>query len=84
MVALVVGESMKILNRKISKYESPLIIAEIGINHGDLKVAKMVLAAAKSGCECIKHQTHFVEDEMTEEAKKFFHLMQIFLFGSDV
>ena len=40
----------------------------------------MVLAAAKSGCECIKHQTHFVEDEMTEEAKKFFHLMQIFLF----
>ncbi len=74
MVVLVVGESMKILNRKISKYESPLIIAEIGINHGgDLEVAKkMVLAAAKSGCECIKHQTHFVEDEMTEEAKKIF------------
>ena len=29
----------------------------------------MVLAAYKSGCEIIKHQTHFVADEMTDEAK---------------
>lgn len=50
------------------------MIAEIGINHGgDLSVAKeMVRLAAQSGCECVKHQTHFVEDEMTEEAKSIF------------
>ncbi|MCP5534599.1 MAG: N-acetylneuraminate synthase family protein [Akkermansiaceae bacterium] len=65
---------MIIGNRTIGLLEPPLIIAEIGINHGgDLKVAKsMVLHAAKSGCEVIKHQTHFVEDEMTDEAKTVF------------
>ena len=30
----------------------------------------MVHAAAKTGCEAIKHQTHFLDDEMTEDAKK--------------
>ena len=25
-----------------------------------------------SGCECVKHQTHIIEDEMTEEAKAIF------------
>lgn len=65
---------MKIGNREVSSSQPPLIIAEIGINHGgDLSVAKnMVRLAALSGCECIKHQTHIVEDEMTEEAKKIF------------
>jgi sialic acid synthase SpsE len=65
---------MKIGNRKISSSHPPLVIAEIGINHGgDLEVAKnMVSLAALSGCECIKHQTHFVEDEMTDEAKQIF------------
>lgn len=65
---------MKIANREISPKHSPLVIAEIGINHGgDLGVAKkMVHLAAQSGCEMIKHQTHFVEDEMTEEAKEIF------------
>ena len=65
---------MKIGNREISEKHRPLIIAEIGINHGgNLKLAKeMVLQASKSGCECIKHQTHIVEDEMTEEAKSIF------------
>ena len=29
----------------------------------------MVDLIAESGGECVKHQTHFVEDEMTEEAK---------------
>jgi N-acetylneuraminate synthase len=50
------------------------VIAEIGINHGgDLEVAKnMVRLAALSGCECVKHQTHIVEDEMTDEAKQIF------------
>lgn len=62
---------MEISGRKIGPEHPPLIIAEIGINHGgSLDVAKkMVQAAASVGCECVKHQTHFVEDEMTEEAK---------------
>ncbi len=65
---------MKIGNREISSAHSPLVIAEIGINHGgDLAVAKnMVRLAALSGCECVKHQTHIVEDEMTDEAKQIF------------
>jgi N-acetylneuraminate synthase len=50
------------------------VIAEIGINHGgDLAVAKqMVRLAAGAGCEMIKHQTHIIADEMTEEAKQIF------------
>ena len=65
---------MKIGNREISAHHPPLVIAEIGINHGgDLEVAKnMVRLAAAAGCECVKHQTHIVEDEMTDEAKSIF------------
>ena len=65
---------MKIGNRSIGPNEPPLVIAEIGINHGgDLDVAKnMVDLIASSGCECVKHQTHITEDEMTEEAKSIF------------
>lgn len=65
---------MKIANRSIGPDHPPLVIAEIGINHGgDLNVAKdMVRLAALSGCEMVKHQTHIVEDEMTEEAKQIF------------
>ena len=63
-----------IAGRKIGPEYHPLVIAEIGINHGgDLKVAKnMVSLAAAAGAECVKHQTHFVEDEMTAEAKNIF------------
>ena len=63
---------MKIKNRTISSKEAPLIIAELGINHGgDLLVAEqMVKIAAHRGCEVIKHQTHFLDDEMTPDAKK--------------
>lgn len=51
---------------------SPVVIAEIGINHeGDLNVAKqMVDAAHRAGAEIVKHQTHVVEDEMSAAAKK--------------
>ena len=65
---------MKIGNRIISSEHPPLVIAEIGINHGgSLATAKkMVMLAARSGCECIKHQTHIVEDEMTDEAKSIY------------
>ena len=64
---------MRIKNREIGPKHFPFVIAEIGINHGgDLDVAKkMVKEAAKVGAECIKHQTHFVHDEMTIEAKIF-------------
>ncbi len=65
---------MEIAGRKIGPQYPPLVIAEIGINHGgDLGVAKeMVRLAAASGCEMIKHQTHIIEDEMTDEAKQIF------------
>lgn len=65
---------MQIANRPIGPAHPPLVIAEIGINHGgSLAVAKeMVRLAHASGCECIKHQTHILEDEMTDEAKQIF------------
>ena len=65
---------MKIGNRSIGPNEPPLIIAEIGINHGgSLDVAKsMVDLIVHSASECVKHQTHSIEDEMTEEAKAIF------------
>ena len=65
---------MKIGTREIGYGHAPLVIAEIGINHGgSLDVAKeMVRLAAASGCECVKHQTHIIEDEMTDEAKQIF------------
>ena len=63
---------LKIKNRTISSKDAPLIIAELGINHGgDFSVAaQMVKKAAEKGCEVIKHQTHFLDDEMTPDAKK--------------
>lgn len=65
---------MKIAHREIGPKHPPLVIAEIGINHGgSLEVAKaMVTAARLAGCEMVKHQTHFVDDEMTDEAKHIF------------
>lgn len=65
---------MEISGRKIGSNFPPLIIAEIGINHGgSLEVAKeMVRSAALAGCEMVKHQTHIVEDEMTVEAKNIY------------
>lgn len=64
--------SFKIGNRNIGYDYEPLVIAEIGINHeGSLEVAKqMVDAAYEAGAEMVKHQTHVVEDEMSDEAKK--------------
>jgi N-acetylneuraminate synthase len=58
--------------RKIGPDCPPLIIADIGINHeGSLKTAfEIVDAAANAGVEIIKHQTHVVEDEMSQAAKK--------------
>lgn len=59
-------------NRKIGLHYPPLVIVEIGINHeGNLQTAfDMVDAAWRAGAEVIKHQTHVVDDEMSQEAKK--------------
>lgn len=64
--------SFKIKSRLVGYDFDPLVIAEIGINHGgSLNVAKaMVDAAISGGAEVIKHQTHIVEDEMSYLAKK--------------
>ena len=63
---------MRINNIKICQKQPPQIIVEIGINHeGDISTAfKMVDLAFEAGAKIIKHQTHIVEDEMSEEAKK--------------
>ena len=60
-----------IAGRKVGINHPPLVIAEIGINHGgSLQTAfQMVDAAWKSGAEVIKHQTHVIDDEMSEDAK---------------
>jgi len=65
---------MKLGSRKIGLKHPPLVVAEIGINHGgNIDTAiNMVRLAARSGAECVKHQTHFLEDEMTEEARNIF------------
>ena len=62
---------MNISGREVGFDQPPLIISEIGINHaGCLETAKnMVLQVARAGGTIVKHQTHFVEDEMTDEAK---------------
>ncbi|MDP2240456.1 MAG: N-acetylneuraminate synthase family protein [Burkholderiales bacterium] len=61
----------KIAHRLIGDGHPPVVVAEIGINHeGSLETAiAMVDAAIDAGAEIIKHQTHIVEDEMSDEAK---------------
>jgi N-acetylneuraminate synthase len=61
----------KIADRWIGDNHPPVVIAEIGINHeGSLDTAILMAdAAIDSGAEIIKHQTHIVEDEMSDEAK---------------
>ena len=60
-----------ISGRLIGYNHKPLIIAELGINHGgSLNSAfKIVDEAAAAGAEIIKHQTHIIDDEMSQEAK---------------
>lgn len=65
-------KGFKIADIEIGQDCPPLVIPEIGINHGgSLKVAMaMVDEAYRAGARIVKHQTHIVEDEMTSEAKK--------------
>jgi N-acetylneuraminate synthase len=61
----------KISHRMIGDNHPPVVIAEIGINHeGSIDTAiAMANAAIDAGAEIIKHQTHIIEDEMSNEAK---------------
>ena len=63
---------IKINDRLIGDNHPPIVIAEMGINHeGSLDLAiSMADAAIDAGAEIIKHQTHIVEDEMSDEAKQ--------------
>jgi N-acetylneuraminate synthase len=62
----------KIGNRSVGDNQTPLIIAEVGINHnGSLDLAISIAESAiKAGAEVIKHQTHIIDDEMIPYAKK--------------
>jgi len=64
--------SMEISGRKIGYDHDPLVIAEIGINHGGSldEAFRLVDAAKLGGAEIIKHQTHVVEDEMSGVARQ--------------
>ena len=61
-----VSPAISINGRTISAEFDPFVIAEIGINHeGDLRKAmRMVDDAKAAGCECVKFQSHVIEDEM--------------------
>jgi sialic acid synthase SpsE len=63
---------MLIGKRKVGAGCPPVVIAEIGINHGGslAEAKKLVDAAASVGVEVIKHQTHIVDDEMSPRAKE--------------
>lgn len=62
---------IEVCGRKIGEEFAPFIIAEVGINHeGDMvKAKRMIDDAASLGCECVKFQSHVIEDEMSEHAK---------------
>ncbi|PYP61834.1 MAG: polyhydroxyalkanoate biosynthesis repressor PhaR [Gemmatimonadetes bacterium] len=58
--------TFNINGRNIGPEHPPLVIAEIGINHeGSLaKAIQMIDDAYAAGCECVKFQSHVIEDEM--------------------
>ena len=57
---------INIAGRRIGASFPPLVIAEIGINHEGSydKAVRMVDDAAAAGAECVKFQSHVVDDEM--------------------
>jgi sialic acid synthase SpsE len=59
-------KTFRLDNRDIGPQQQPLVIAEMGINHeGSFhKAARMIRDAALAGAECVKLQTHVIEDEM--------------------
>jgi len=63
--------TLNIAGRKIGHGFKPLVVPEMGINHGgSLEVAlKIVDEAKKCGAEIIKHQTILPNEDMSLEAK---------------
>ena len=61
---------MRIGSFEITDTSPPCLVCEIGINHNGslLEAKKIVDAAINSGAKIIKHQTHIVDDEMSNEA----------------
>ncbi len=57
---------IRIGKRQVGAAYPPLVIAEIGINHEGVfeKAVKMIDDAARVGCECVKFQSHIIDDEM--------------------
>lgn len=53
-------------SRKIGQDYNPFVIAEIGINHeGQFdKAIQTIDDAYNAGCECVKFQSHVIQDEM--------------------
>lgn len=66
MAAFLLGD------RLIGGDAPPLVVPEIGINHGgDVAVAlDMIDAAADAGAEIVKFQTHVIDDEMSHHAEE--------------
>jgi N-acetylneuraminate synthase len=75
MFSLAIWKKMKpnliLGGRPVGPDYPPLVIAEIGINHGgSVDVAKqMIDTAAGAGAEIIKLQSHDIADEMSHHAK---------------
>jgi N-acetylneuraminate synthase len=63
---------MYIGQRQIGPDQPPFVIAEIGINHeGSVEKARRMIDDAKSaGCECVKFQSHVIDDEYVPAAGK--------------
>jgi len=57
---------LRIGSRAVGPGHRPLVIAEIGINHdGEFdRAVRMIRDVAEAGGECVKLQTHVVDDEM--------------------
>ena len=62
---------MRIQKKKISEYNPPFIIAEIGINHnGSIEVAKKLIDLAKlAGCDYVKFQKRDPDIAVPEKKK---------------
>jgi N-acetylneuraminate synthase len=59
---------INLCGRLVGISHPPLVIAEIGINHdGDFRKAKQMIDDANaSDAECVKFQSHIIDDEMVE------------------
>ena len=62
----------KIFNKEIKKNSPTLIIAEIGINHmGSEEFVENDYIALKSGADCVKLQSGFVDECFDENSKSY-------------